>query len=136
MLTAPLAVVRPATPSLTVPASISLEFHAALEQAGAKSRLRLLAGAGHAGYLLDAMGQERRPLVAGLSRLWSSVRWRLINEPPSESALHAQHCHVMAKEAQPGLVAHRHLQFPVVDIRPGLKIAIEHGSSGPRSKEL
>jgi acetyl esterase/lipase len=50
----------------TVPASISREFHAALEQAGARSRLRLLAGAGHADYLLDAIGQERRPLVADL----------------------------------------------------------------------
>jgi acetyl esterase/lipase len=50
----------------TVPASISREFHAALEQAGTTSRLRLLAGAGHVDYLLDAIGHERRPLVADL----------------------------------------------------------------------
>jgi acetyl esterase/lipase len=48
----------------TVPASISQEFQAALAQAGATSRLELLAGAGHSDYLLDAMGRKRAPLVA------------------------------------------------------------------------
>ena len=50
----------------TVPPSIAREFQAALEQAGAASRLELLAGAGHTDYLLDALGGERGPLVAGL----------------------------------------------------------------------
>jgi acetyl esterase/lipase len=50
----------------TVPPSIAREFHTALKQAGAESRLDLMAGVGHSDYLLDALGRERAPLVAGL----------------------------------------------------------------------
>ena len=52
------------TEDKTVPPAISQEFHAALEQAGAVSRLKLVAGAGHSDYLLDALGRDRAPLVA------------------------------------------------------------------------
>ena len=50
----------------TVPPSIAQDFDKALQQAGAESRLILLAGAGHSDYLLDALGRENAPLVAGL----------------------------------------------------------------------
>jgi len=47
----------------TVPAKISVDFHAALQMAGAPVELVLYEGAGHSDYLFAALGEERAPVI-------------------------------------------------------------------------
>jgi acetyl esterase/lipase len=47
----------------TVPVSISTAFHAALQAAGAPSRLIVYPGAGHSDYLFAGLSEERAPIV-------------------------------------------------------------------------
>jgi len=47
----------------TVPVAISTAFHAALQAAGAPSRLIVYPGAGHSDYLFAGLSEERAPIV-------------------------------------------------------------------------
>jgi acetyl esterase/lipase len=68
----PLSYVRAGLPPLlvihgdedeTVPVAISTAFHAALQAAGAPSRLIVYPGAGHSDYLFAGLSEERAPIV-------------------------------------------------------------------------
>jgi dipeptidyl aminopeptidase/acylaminoacyl peptidase len=50
----------------TVPASISEDFHTALQEAGAASRLKIYANAGHADYLFAALDTGPAEVISDL----------------------------------------------------------------------
>lgn len=88
----------------TAPVSEAYRFHAALQEAGAQSELKIHQGQGHSEIMLDIVDQERAQLVVDIAEFVH----RVTQNPPNtidETLLPAHQTHIQLHESH-AMIAH------------------------------